>query len=123
MSTYLPSVISMIPADAFIVRSIGCSLKPYRPLMQPIRWVPASNAWEDGNGFYVQMALLGWEPKDIILEVNNQVLIVKGERNVELKDSEKYYLCELPMGGSHGSSGYRPLSNTTRRAPRTSTAC
>jgi HSP20 family protein len=35
-------------------------------------WVPACNAWEDSNGFYVQMALPGWEPKDVTLEVNNQ---------------------------------------------------
>ncbi len=44
------------------------------------------------------MALPGWEPNDITLEVDNQVLTVKGERNVQLKDSEKYHLREIADG-------------------------
>jgi HSP20 family protein len=99
MSTYLPSVISTIGADAFdhqIDRLFNEALRAFDAADQ--MWVPASNAWEDDNGFYVQMALAGWEPKDIALEVNNQVLTVKGERNVELKDSEKYHLREIAAG-------------------------
>jgi HSP20 family protein len=44
------------------------------------------------------MALPGWEPKDIALEVNNQVLTVKGERVVETADSQKYHLREIADG-------------------------
>jgi HSP20 family protein len=61
-------------------------------------WAPACNAWEDDNGFYVQMALPGWEPKDIALEVNNQVLTVKGERNSQTSDSQKYHMREIAEG-------------------------
>jgi HSP20 family protein len=44
------------------------------------------------------MALPGWEPKDITLEVNNQILTVKGERSVELQNSIKSHLVEIPDG-------------------------
>jgi HSP20 family protein len=58
-------------------------------------WTPAANAWEDENGFYVQMALPGWEQKDIAVEVNNQVLSVKGKRNEESATSQKFYVHEI----------------------------
>jgi HSP20 family protein len=99
MSSYLPSVVSTIRTDAFdrqVDRLFNEALQAFGAADQT--WVPASNAWEDDNGFYVQMALPGWEPKDITLEVNNQVLGVKGERSVELRNSEKIHLCEIPDG-------------------------
>lgn len=99
MTSYLPSVISTIHTDTFnrqvdrlfseALHSLGASDQP---------WIPASNAWEDDNGFYVQMALPGWEPKDISLEVNNQILTVKGERNAELQNSVKVHLREIADG-------------------------
>jgi HSP20 family protein len=61
-------------------------------------WVPACNVWEDDNGFYVQMALPGWEPKDIVLEVTNQMLTVKGRQSVESEDSQKHHLREIAVG-------------------------
>ena len=99
MSTYLPSVMSAIRTDAFdrqVDRLFNEAVRAFDAADQ--MWVPASNAWEDDNGFYIQMALPGWEPNDITLEVNNQVLTVKGERNVQLKDSEKYHLREIADG-------------------------
>ncbi len=99
MSSYLPSVVSTIRTDAFdrqVDLLFNEALQAFGTADQT--WVPASNAWEDDNGFYVQMALPGWEPKDITLEVNNQVLGVKGERSVELRNSEKIHLCEIPDG-------------------------
>lgn len=99
MTSYLPSVISTIRTDAFdrqVDRLFNEALRAFDASSQT--WAPASNAWEDDNGFYVQMALPGWEPKDIALEVKNQILTVKGERNVELKDSEKYHLREIADG-------------------------
>lgn len=99
MTSYLPSVISTIRTDAFdrqVDRLFNEALRAFDAGDQT--WAPASNAWEDENGFYVQLALPGWEPKDITLEVNNQVLTVKGERSIQLNDSEKYYLHEIPQG-------------------------
>jgi HSP20 family protein len=44
------------------------------------------------------MALPGWEPKEIGLEVNNQVLTVKGERSTQGAASQKYHLREIHEG-------------------------
>jgi HSP20 family protein len=99
MSTYLPSVVSTIRTDEFdrqVDRLFNEALRAFDTADQ--RWVPASNVWEDDDGFYVQMALPGWDPKDIALEVNNQILTIKGERNFETMASQKIYLCEIPDG-------------------------
>ncbi|HSA60905.1 MAG TPA: Hsp20/alpha crystallin family protein [Nitrospiraceae bacterium] len=96
MSTYLPAVLSSIRPDAFdrqIDRIFDEALRAFGTPDQA--WAPASNAWEDDNGFYVQVALPGWEPKDIALEVNNQVLAVKGERKDEGAQVEKYHFREI----------------------------
>jgi HSP20 family protein len=99
MSSYLPSVMSSIRTDGFdrqIDRLFDEALRAFGASED--MWAPACNVWEDDNGFYVQMALPGWEPKDIALEVNNQVLTVKGERNVEISGSQKYHLREIADG-------------------------
>ncbi len=99
MTSYLPSVISAIRTDAFdrqVDRLFNEALRAYDPA--DTVWAPASNAWEDDNGFYLQLALPGWEPKDITLEVNNQVLTVKGEQRAELQNSEKFHLREIASG-------------------------
>ena len=44
------------------------------------------------------MALPGWEPKDVTLEVNNQVLSVKGEKTEESSDSRKHLMREIADG-------------------------
>lgn len=99
MSTYLPSVVSTVRADAFdrqVDRLFNEALRAFGAADQT--WVPASNVWEDDDGFYVQMALPGWDPKDIVLEVNNQLLTVKGERNGAATDSQNIHVCEIPDG-------------------------
>lgn len=47
---------------------------------QGASWTPPCNVREDEQGFGVQLALPGWEPQDVTLEVTNQVLSIKGER-------------------------------------------
>jgi len=99
MSTYLPSVVSTIRTDAFdrqIDRLFNEAVRVFDAPDQT--WVPAANAWEDENGFSVQMALPGWEPKDLTLEVDNQILTVKGKRNAELQNSDKFHLREIIDG-------------------------
>ena len=99
MTSYLPSAISTIRTEAFdrqVDRLFNEAVRAFDAGDQT--WVPASNAWEDDNGFYIQMALPGWDPKDITLEVNNQILAVKSERNVQLKDSGKYHVREIADG-------------------------
>lgn len=99
MTSYLPSVISTIRTDAFdrqVDRLFNEALQAFDSDGQ--RWVPASNAWEDENGFYVQLALPGWEPKNIAIEVDNQILTVKGEHHTEFQDSVKFHRREIADG-------------------------
>ncbi len=99
MSTYLPTVISSIGSDTFdrqIDRVLDEALRAFGA--SEASWAPACNAWEDDDGFYVQMALPGWEPKDITLEVDKQVLTVKGERKDRTAVPEKVHLREIADG-------------------------
>jgi HSP20 family protein len=99
MSTYLPAVFSTVRPDTFdrqIDRMFEDALRAFGT--SDAAWVPACNAWEDSNGFYVQMALPGWEPKDVALEVNNQMLSVKGERAEETNGSGKHLIREIADG-------------------------
>ena len=99
MSTYLPAVFSSVRPDAFdrqIDRMFDEALRAFGT--SEGAWVPACNAWEDTNGFYVQMALPGWEPKDVALEVNNQMLSVKGEKTDETSAARKHLLHEIADG-------------------------
>ena len=61
-------------------------------------WTPVCNVWEDEQGFCVQLALAGWEPQDITLEVTNQVLSIKGERQQTSAPSRKIHLQEIADG-------------------------
>ena len=104
MSTYLPTMWSSMTAEVFdrqIDRVFDEALRAFEEA--PSGWVPACNVWEDDNGFYVQMSLPGWEPKDIALEVNNQVLSVRGKRKDEVAMALKYHVREI-AGGFPASS-------------------
>ncbi len=99
MNSYAPSVMSSIRTDGFdqqIDRLLDEALRAFGASNN--QWAPACNVWENENGFYLQMALPGWEPKDITLEVTNQVLTVKGERAVGTAESQKYHLREIAEG-------------------------
>jgi HSP20 family protein len=61
-------------------------------------WTPASNAWDDEQGFYVQLALPGWEPQDVSLEVTNQILSIKGERKPASLSAQTVHLQEIAEG-------------------------
>lgn len=99
MNSYVPNVVSSIRTDGFdqqIDRLLDEALRAFGAANN--QWAPACNVWENENGFYLQLALPGWEPKDITLEVTNQVLTVKGERAVEISESQKYHLHEIADG-------------------------
>lgn len=81
MSSYVPSVMASLrdeTLDRQIDRMLDDALRAFGTSTE--QWVPACNVWDDENGFYVQVALPGWEAGHISLEVNHQVLTVKGER-------------------------------------------
>jgi HSP20 family protein len=59
-------------------------------------WVPACNVREDDTGFYVHVALPGWAPNQVTLEVKDNMLTVRGERSGE--DAGHYHVREIPDG-------------------------
>ena len=99
MSTYLPAVFSTVRPDAFD-RQIDQMFEEALTAFGTAggAWVPACNAWEDSNGFYIQMALPGWDPKDVAVEVNDNMLCVKGQRTEETTSSRKHMMREIADG-------------------------
>ena len=61
-------------------------------------WDPTCNIFEDPNGFTVQMALPGMESTQIDVQVENNVLRVKGERKSEMSEQIKWYTRSIPDG-------------------------
>ena len=98
MSTYVPAVFSAVRPDTFDRQIDRMFEDAVRAFGTEAAWVPACNAWEDSNGFYVQLALPGWEPKDVALEVNNQLLSVMGERAEQTNGSTKHLIREIADG-------------------------
>lgn len=99
MSSYVPSVVSPVRAGSFdreIDRMFDEALRAFGVSGQA--WAPACNAREDSNGFYVEIALPGWESKDVSLEIESQVLTVKGERTEERAPGGTYHLREIAGG-------------------------
>ncbi len=64
----------------------------------PPCWDPTCNIFENSNGFTVQMALPGMEPNQIDVQVENNVLRVKGERKTELTEESRWYTRSIPEG-------------------------
>src|SRR6476620_12773892 len=54
-----------------------------RGLSRDSAWTPASNVWEDEKGFHVQLALPGWETKDVSIHVEKQLLTVTGAHQAQ----------------------------------------
>ncbi|OQW35871.1 MAG: hypothetical protein A4E19_15550 [Nitrospira sp. SG-bin1] len=64
----------------------------------PQNWDPACNIFENSHGFTVEMALPGMEPSQIDVQVENDVLRVKGERKSETSERIKWYTRNIPEG-------------------------
>ena len=69
-----------------------------RGLSRKSVWTPASNVWEDEKGFHVQLALPGWNTKDVSIQVEKQVMTVTGAMQSENDATRKVYQWEIPNG-------------------------
>jgi HSP20 family protein len=69
-----------------------------RSLSREAAWTPASNVWEDEKGFHVQLALPGWETKDVSIQVEKQIMTVTGAHQAEQDVPRKVYQWEIPHG-------------------------
>ena len=90
MTGYLPTVF-----NGKIDRLLDEAL---RGLGRESAWTPASNAWEDEKGFHVQLALPGWNTKDVSIQVEKQVLTVTGAPKSEHDATRKVYKWEISYG-------------------------
>lgn len=100
MTTYRAALMSPMGQDSFdrkIDRLLEEAVNAFG--VNGSIWTPASNAWEDENGFYVQLALPGWDSQDVSLEMTNQILSIKGERQEQQSASEQtFHLQEIADG-------------------------
>ena len=53
-------------------------------------WVPSTEISSDDDGCTVRMALPGVDPKDVDVELAENVLTVKGERKIKTNDENSY---------------------------------
>jgi HSP20 family protein len=62
-------------------------------------WSPRCNVYEDVNGFSVQAALAGVDPKMVHTVVEDGVLTISGERkDVSAEEARAYYAREIVSG-------------------------
>jgi HSP20 family protein len=71
-----------------------------RGLSRESAWSPASNVWEDEKGFHVQLALPGWDTKDVSIQVEKQVMTVAGRTTYRAENDahRQVYQWEIPSG-------------------------
>ena len=69
-----------------------------RGLSRDSAWTPASNVWEDEKGFHVQLALPGWNTKDVSIQVEKQILTVTGAHQSAHEAGRKVYQWEISDG-------------------------
>lgn len=61
-------------------------------------WEPPCNMFEDQDRFTLQMALPGLEPSQIDVQVEHNVLRVKGKRKSETSEQTKWFTRSIPEG-------------------------
>ena len=77
-------------------------MTPARP--EGSMWAPAVDIREDEDNFFVTADLPGLKKEDIDLELENNVLTIKGERKFEKKEEgENYHFVERSYGSFYRS--------------------
>jgi HSP20 family protein len=61
-------------------------------------WAPQCNVYEDTDSFCVQIAVPGLNANDIVVQVQDQTLSVRGERKVEEYPDRTWHTRELKGG-------------------------
>ena len=85
-------------------------------------WLPAVDVFDTKDAVVLKAELAGMDPADIQIEVEDNVLTIKGERKFEEKvDGERYYRVERRFGafqrspiaaaGADGGTYARPATN------------
>jgi len=65
-------------------------------------FVPAVDVWQDKDNVYVSCPLAGYDPKNINVAVENDVLTIEGrEESKSEVDEKNYYRKEVRFGSFH----------------------
>src|SRR5207247_1210444 len=71
----------------------------FRTTGRTATWSPYCNVWENGDQFHLEMALPGWDSKDVKITVEDGVLTVEGARKDEKEISDRtYFVREMAWG-------------------------
>lgn len=92
----LPVLFSSRSAESQIDRLLDDAIHSANGWSQS--WSPACNVFENKEGFTVQMALPGLDANQIDVQVENNVLRVKGERKHEESDGRQWYMHGIEAG-------------------------
>lgn len=85
------------PFNFQIDRLLEETLRPVT--RKPAVWTPAYTAWEDADRFTLELALPGWESKDVKITSEDGVLTVAGTRQAEENEKNRtYYVREAVWG-------------------------
>jgi len=90
--------------DQFLSEVLGTANGP------ATAWSPRCNVYEDANGFSVQAALPGIDPKEVRIVVEDGVLTISGERRDVPKDSGRTYVVR-EIGSGAFSRSFRLPTN------------
>ncbi len=92
----LPVLFSSRSAESQIDRLLDDAIHSVNGWSQS--WSPACNVFENKEGFTVQMALPGLDANQIDVQVENNVLRVKGERKHEESHGRQWYMHGIGAG-------------------------
>lgn len=59
------------------------------PVLTAAKWMPVADIVETKDAYIVRAEIPGMDEKDISIEIENNVLTLKGERRIETKTEEK----------------------------------
>ena len=79
-------------------------------------WSPYCNAWEDGNRFSLEMALPGWDSKDVKITVEDGVLTVEGSHQGDTLESDRTYFVREMVWGNFTRSFTLPSQVNAEKA-------
>ena len=85
----LPVLFHKGSIESQIDRLLDDAVQSVNGWLQP--WEPACNVFENAQGFTVQMALAGLDASQIDVQVENNVLRVKGERKLGESEGRRWY--------------------------------
>jgi HSP20 family protein len=77
------------PFDFQIDRLLEDTLRPVA--RKSAAWTPPCSAWEDPDRFTLELALPGWESKDVKITAEDGVLTVEGSRQAEAPEKQRAY--------------------------------